>query len=109
MKALVLSMIDEMKNFNVSVIVSSLISSLSSLSLLIGGGIQDGSDAIHDAFGLLQTDGDLMLATDGSSALDTDHRDLLKQLHRNVVITNPVSYLLSDDLEDFAAEAGQFM
>jgi hypothetical protein len=103
------SLIEEMKTLGIYVTLSVPIRSMSSLSLLIGGGIEEGSDATRDAFALLQTDGDIMLAIDGSSELDDDQRNLLKQLHRNVIIINPVSYLLSDDLEDYAAEKGQLI
>ena len=103
---LVECLIGEMRTFIGSAPVSDLIDSMSSLSLFIGGGIQEDSDTIRDAFTLLQADGDLTLTTADNSTIPPDQLRLLNQLHRNVIIINSVSYLLSDDLEDFAAEAG---
>ena len=56
-------LIKEMGRFIGSASVSDLIKSMSTLSLFIGGGIQQDPDTIRDAFALLQADGDLALTT----------------------------------------------
>jgi hypothetical protein len=85
-----------------------VVQSLTSLSLFVGGGNQQDDDAIRDAFALLQRVECPQVAMPNNEMGRDNVQHLLQQLHRKVTIIEPVSYLLSDELEDMAAEQGQF-
>lgn len=80
---------------------------LSNMTLVVCGGIQQDPDYIRRAFGLLQEPFDLDLLNVFSPS--SPEFILCQQLNRKTIIIDAVGYLLSDEIEDMAAEMGKYL